>query len=430
MIPRYSRKEMSRIWEPQNKFKIWLEIEMLALEARAQLEQIPRDVVKSIRAKAKFNMERIDSLEKELKHDVIAFLTSVAEYVGPNSRYIHQGLTSSDILDTSLGVQLNQASEIILKDLDRLMSILKLRAYEFKNTVGIGRSHGIHGEPITFGLKLALWYQEIKRNRDRFVQAKDHIAVGKLSGAMGTFAHSEPEIEAYVCEKLNLKPAPISTQIVQRDRHAYFFSTLALIGCSLDKMATEIRHLQRTEVLEAEEYFSPGQKGSSAMPHKRNPVLSENISGLSRLLRGYAITAMENVALWHERDISHSSAERVIVPDATIIVDFMLNRMAGVIEKLVIHSENMERNMNLTHGLIYSQRVLLALTEKGCSREDAYRLVQKNAMEIWKNKQDFLEVLKNDAAVGRYLTAEELDPLFDPKQYLKHVDHIFERVFG
>ena len=429
MIPRYSRKELSQIWEADNKFNIWLEIEMLALEGRAHLEQIPKDVVKSIRAKAKFNIERIDSLEKELKHDVIAFLTSVAEFVGPNSRYIHQGLTSSDILDTALAVQLNQSSDIILKGIDRLLSILKLRAYEFKKTVGIGRSHGIHGEPVTFGLKLALWYQEMKRNRDRFVKAKEDIAVGKLSGAMGTFAHSSPEIEAYVCEKLGLKPAPISSQIVQRDRHAFFFSVLSLIGSTMDKMATEIRHLQRTEVLEVEEYFSPGQKGSSAMPHKRNPILSENVSGLARLLRGYAVSAMENVALWHERDISHSSVERVICPDATIVTDFMIHRMAQIIEKLVVYPENMEKNMKLTHGLIYSQRVLLALTEKGCSREDAYKIVQKNAMEIWKNKEEFLEVIKKDSAVTRYLPVDELEPLFDPKQYLQHVDTIFERVF-
>lgn len=430
MIPRYSRDEMSRIWTDENRYKIWLEIEILALEAMARLELIPKDIPRIVRNKANFNPARINTLEKDLKHDVIAFLTCVAEYVGPEARYIHKGMTSSDILDTSLSVQLTQAADILLKDVDRLLSILKYRAFEFKDTIQVGRTHGIHGEPITFGFKLAVWYEEMKRNRARLVEAKDNIAVGKLSGAVGTFVHLGPEVEEYVCKKLDLKPAPISTQIVQRDRHAHFFSTLAIIGSTIDKMATEVRHLQRTEVYEAEEFFSKDQKGSSAMPHKRNPVLSENVSGLARLLRGYAISAMENVPLWHERDISHSSVERVIAPDATITLDFMLNRISGVIEKLIVYPKNMKQNLDKMKGLVFSQRVLLALTDKGCSREEAYRLVQKSAMKVWKEGADFLTELKDDVRIARFLKPADLKALFDINFYLRNVDTIFERVFG
>jgi adenylosuccinate lyase len=369
-------------------------------------------------------------LEKELKHDVIAFLTSVAEFVGPDARYLHRGLTSSDVLDTALAVQLMQASDLLIKDIDKLLSILKFRAYEFKHTLQMGRSHGIHGEPITFGLKLALWYEEMQRNRKRLWEAREQIAVGKLSGAMGNFTQLEPFVEAYVCRKLKLKADPISTQIIQRDRHAHYFSILAVIAASLEKIATEIRHLQRTEVYEAEEYFAPGQKGSSAMPHKRNPVLSENVTGLARLLRGYAVSSLENVALWHERDISHSSVERVIGPDATIILDFMLVRMSGVIEKLVVYPENMLKNLNQMNGLFFSQRILLALTDKGCSREEAYRLVQKHAMQVWEEKADFLTELKTDARISRFLTPTDLEGLCDLNVYVRHVDTIFERVFG
>lgn len=430
MIKRYTLPEMGRIWDSDSRYKIWLEIELLALEGWARLGQVPADIVKTVRARAKFNRERIDYLEKELKHDVIAFLTNVAEFIGPDARYIHKGMTSSDVLDTSLAVQLKQASEILIQDIDRLLSILKLRAYEFKKTLQIGRSHGIHAEPITFGLKLALWHEEMNRNKKRLAEAQNQIAVGKISGAVGTYAHIDPEVEAYVCKKMNLTPDPVSNQIIQRDRHAFFFLTLALVGATLDKMATEIRHLQRTEVFEVEEYFSEGQKGSSAMPHKKNPVLSENISGLSRLLRGYALSSLENVALWHERDISHSSVERIIAPDATIVLDFMLSRMSDLIESLVVHPENMKTNLEKMGGLFFSQRVLLALTDKGIPREEAYRLVQQNAMKVYNFGGDFLEVLKGDAEIKRHLPPKELEPLFNVKDYLRHIDTIFKRVFG
>jgi len=420
---------MTRIWEPDNRYKIWLEIELLALEGWAKLGQVPPEIVRTVRARAKFNAERIDTLEKELKHDVIAFLTSVSEFVGPDARYLHKGMTSSDVLDTCLAVQLRQASEILLKDLDRILYVLKMRAHEFKDTVQIGRSHGIHAEPVTFGLKMALWYAEMKRNRDRLVAAMEDISVGKISGAVGTFAHIEPEVEAFVCEKLNLKPAPISTQIIQRDRHAYYFSVLAVIGSTVDKIATEIRHLQRTEVLEVEEYFSEGQKGSSAMPHKKNPVLSENLSGLARLLRGYVVPAMENVALWHERDISHSSVERIMAPDATVLLDFMLSRLAGLVETLVVYPRNMKKNLDRMKGLFFSQKVLLALTESGVSRDEAYRMVQRNAMKVWDEGIEFFEALKQDADVTRNLSIKEMEPLFDLQSYLRHVDTIFRRVF-
>lgn len=430
MIPRYSRPEMAKIWQDDNKFKIWLEIELLALEAWEELGAVPKGVAHQVRSKARFNIDRINTIEKEVKHDVIAFLTSVSEAAGPESRFLHKGMTSSDVLDTCLAVQLKQASEILLQGLDGLMQALRARAQEHKHTVRIGRSHGIHGEPVTFGLTLALFYDEIKRGKQRLQNATDEIAVGKISGAMGTFANVEPAVEEYVCQKLGLKPAPISTQIIQRDLHAHYFQTLALIATSLEKIAVEIRHLQRTEVYEAEEFFSPGQKGSSAMPHKRNPVLSENVSGLARVIRGYAVTALENVPLWHERDISHSSAERMIAPDATVTLDFMIHRMTGVIENLVVYPERMLKNLNLHKGLYNSQRVLLALTEKGCSREDSYRLVQKNAMKVWEEGKDFLTELSGDSDVTRHLTTDELGQLFDLGYHTKHVDTIFTRVFG
>lgn len=430
MISRYTRKEMAQIWEAENRYQIWLEIELLALEAYAEAGVVSKDLARTVRARAAFNTERIEALEREVKHDVIAFLTSVAEHVGPDARFLHRGLTSSDILDTALAVQLCQASDLLMEGIQKLLSVLSLRAQEFKYTPMMGRSHGIHGEPITFGLKFALWYEETKRNQERLKEARSQLAVGKLSGAMGTFSNCEPSIEAYVCRKLKLKPDPISTQIIQRDRHAHYFSTLAVIGSSLDKMATEIRHLQRTEVYEVEEYFSPGQKGSSAMPHKRNPVLSENVSGLARLLRGYSLSAFENVALWHERDISHSSVERVIAPDATLVLDFMLQRFCSVIEKLIVHPKNMLKNLNQMRGLVYSQRVLLTLTDKGCSRDEAYRLVQANAMKVWEEEKDFLTELKNDSKITRLIPSRELNALFDLNYYLRHVDTIFARVFG
>lgn len=430
MITRYSRPEMVRIWDTDNKYKIWLEIELLALEAWGKLGVVPPEAVRACRNKGKFSIDRIDTLEKELKHDVIAFLTSVAEFIGPEARFMHRGMTSSDVLDTAFAVQLKQSSEILLKGIDRILSILKLRAFEFKDTLQIGRSHGIHGEPITFGLKLALWYEEMRRNRLRLLQATEDVAVGKVSGAMGNFVHLEPSIEAYVCDKLGLKADPISTQIVQRDRHAHYFTTLAIIGSTIDKIATEIRHLQRTEVLEVEEYFSKGQKGSSAMPHKKNPILSENLSGLSRLLRGYAVTALENVPLWHERDISHSSAERIIGPDATVTLDFMLARMAGLLENLVVHKDNMMANLGKMKGIYFSQKLLLTLTDKGMNREDSYRLVQKNAMRVWDEGILFKEAILSDTDVGRYLSTKEIEPLFDINQYTRHVDTIFNRVFG
>lgn len=430
MIPRYSRPDMVAIWEPENKFKIWLEIELLALEAWAELGVVPKDVPKSVRSKAKFNIDRINTIEKEVKHDVIAFLTNVNEYVGSQSRDLHKGMTSSDVLDTCFSFQLKQATEILLKDLDQLLCVLKHRAFEYKDTIQMGRSHGIHGEPVTFGLKLALFYEEMMRNHKRLEFALEQVAVGKISGAMGTFANVDPFVEDFVCEKLRLKPEPVSTQIVQRDRYAHYFQTLALIATSIEKIAVEIRHLQRTEVYEVEEYFSKGQKGSSAMPHKRNPVLTENLTGLARLMRGYASTALENVPLWHERDISHSSAERIIGPDATVTLDFMLHRLTNVIENLIVYPENMKKNLDLHKGLYNSQRVLLALTAKGVLREEAYRFVQRNAMKVWEEGKDFFQELSSDAEVTKYLPVDELKNLFDLSYHTKHVDTIFERVFG
>ena len=430
MIPRYSREEMAAIWSPENRFQKWLDIEILACEALTASGEIPEESLKNIKEKAGFDIERIDEIEKTTKHDVIAFLTSVAEKVGEDSRFIHMGLTSSDILDTSLAVLLKEASEILIKDIDKLLAVLKKRAFEHKDTLMIGRSHGIHAEPITFGLKMALWYQEMERNRERMIRGKDIISYGKISGAVGTFPFVDPSVEEYVCGKLGLKPAPISTQIVQRDRHAEYFSTLAIIASSIDKFAQEIRLLQRTEVREVEEFFSPGQKGSSAMPHKRNPVLSENLSGLARLMRSYSIASLENVPLWHERDISHSSAERVIAPDATILLDFMLNRFSGLMDKLTVYPEKMISNLNMTRGLIFSQMVLLKLIDKGTSREDAYAIVQRNAMKSWEEEAEFKQLLLKDGEVMSYLSNEDIESAFRVENFLKHVNYIFARVFG
>jgi adenylosuccinate lyase len=430
VIERYTRPEMAKIWEPENRFRIWLDIELLAMEAMVEKGWIPADVLARVRKRARFDVARIDEIEKKVKHDVIAFLTSVAEHIGDDSRFLHVGMTSSDVLDTSFAVQMRQALALLVREAEKVVEVLKKRAIEHKDTVMIGRTHGIHAEPITFGLKMALWADEMRRNVVRLRRARDVISVGKLSGAVGTFASIDPFVEEYVCRKLGLKPAPASTQVVQRDRHAEVFSTLAVVGSSLDKFAVEIRHLQRTEVLEAEEYFSEGQKGSSAMPHKRNPVLSENLSGLSRLLRGYAVTAMENVALWHERDISHSSAERVIGPDATIVLHFALDRFRGLMEKLLVYPDHMKKNLERTRGLVYSQRVLLALAAKGLSRERAYAVVQKAAMEAWREEKDFSSLLWKDREVRALLRRKEFDELFDIGYYLKNIDAIFDRVFG
>jgi adenylosuccinate lyase len=430
MIERYSRPEMTRIWGAENRYKKWLEIEIYACEAQATMGTIPGDAVERIKAKANFEVSRIDEIEKVVKHDVIAFLTSVADYIGEDSRFLHLGLTSSDVLDTSFAMLLNESSGLIIDGIKKLMEAIKKRAFEHKNTPMIGRSHGIHAEPVTFGIKMALWYDEMRRNLRRMEAARETVSYGKISGAVGTFANIDPKVEEYVCAKAGLKPAPCSTQIIQRDRHAEFFSTLAIIASSIDKFAVEIRHLQRTEVLEAEEFFSKGQKGSSAMPHKRNPVLSENLSGLARLIRGYSVSALENIPLWHERDISHSSVERVIGPDATILMDFMLHRCTGLIENLVVYPENMLRNLNLMKGLVFSQRVLLTLAGKGASRENAYAMVQRNAMKVWEQGKDFQEELIADAEVRSYLSAEEIKEAFDLNYHLKHVDTIFARVFG
>ena len=429
MIPRYSREKMTMIWSQENKYQKWLDVEISACEAMAKLRKIPQKALKNIKEKVSIDVGRIDEIEKTTKHDVIAFLTSLTEKVGEDGRFIHMGMTSSDVLDTAFDVQLKESAEILLEDIDELLAVLKRRAFEHKNTLMIGRSHGIHAEPITFGMKMALWYQEMQRNRARLVQAKKSISVGKISGAVGTFSFIDPFVEEYVCGKLGLKPAPVSSQIVQRDRHAEFFTTLAIIASSLDKFAQEIRLLQRTEVREAEEYFSPGQKGSSAMPHKRNPVLSENISGLARLVRSYAVAALEDVALWHERDISHSSAERVIGPDATIALDFMLGRFTGLMDKLVVYPEKMLDNLNMTHGVIFSQMVLLALIDKGTTREVAYAIVQRNAMKSWLEGLEFRDLLEKDPIVTRYIQKKELAVIFNVKNFLKNLDFIFNRVF-
>jgi adenylosuccinate lyase len=433
MIPRYTRPEMAAIWAPETRFGIWFEIEAHAASAMAELGLIPKDAAKAIwdkGSKAKFDVARIEAIEAEVKHDVIAFLTHLAEHIGPEARFVHAGLTSSDVLDTCLNVQLVRAADLLLAGLDRLLAALKKRALEHKNTPTVGRSHGIHAEPTTFGLKLAYAYAEFTRAKARLTQARAEVATCAISGAVGTFANVDPRVEAYVAQKLGLTPEPVSTQVIPRDRHAIYFATLAVIASSLERLATEIRHLQRTEVLEAEEFFSQGQKGSSAMPHKRNPVLSENITGLARMVRAYCLPAMENVALWHERDISHSSVERMIGPDATVTLDFALHRMAGVIDKLVVYPENMRKNLERLGGLIHSQRVLIALTQKGVQREDAYRLVQRNAMLVWEGKGDFLALLEADTEVAKVLTPIELGALFDLDYHLAHVDTIFARVFG
>ena len=430
MIPRYSRPEMTAIWSPETRYSIWLEIETLAAEAMAELGMIPKDVPKAVRERGGFNVERIDEIEREVKHDVIAFLTSVAEHVGDEARFLHLGMTSSDVLDTCLAVQLQRASDILLKGTDRVLAALKKRAFEHKLTPTIGRSHGIHAEPTTFGVKLAGFHAEMARNRKRLEAAREEISTCAISGAVGTFANIDPRIEVMVAKKLGLAVEPVSTQVIPRDRHAAFFAALAVTASSIERIATEIRHLQRTEVLEAEEFFSEGQKGSSAMPHKRNPVLTENLTGLARLVRSAVIPAMENVALWHERDISHSSVERMIGPDATITLDFALNRLAGVIEKLLVYPANMKKNLDKLGGLHNSQRVLLALTQAGVSREDSYRLVQRNAMKTWEHGKDFLTELKADTDVTAKLSAKELEAMFDDAYHLKHVDTIFKRVFG
>jgi adenylosuccinate lyase len=430
MIERYSRPGMAAVWSQENRFRAWLDVEILAAEAWALLGVVPRDAAAEIREKASFDPERVEEMEKETRHDVIAFLTDVGEHVGPSARFLHWGLTSSDMLDTAMASLMKQAMDIILADVDSLLEVIRRRAFEHKDTVMIGRSHGIHAEPVTFGVKLAVWYDEMRRNRRRLDAARETIAYGKISGAVGTFAHVDPQVEAYVCGRLGLKPAPASTQIVQRDRYAELFCALAVLAGSVEKMATEVRHLQRTEVLEAEEYFRPGQKGSSAMPHKRNPILAENLCGLARLVRSYAAPALENVALWHERDISHSSVERVIVPDAFIAADFMLGRMTDLLDRLVVYPERMKENLNLLKGLIFSQQVLLTLTQRGASREDAYRIVQKRAMEVWEGKGTFKERLLDDTDLVGYLTRDEIESIFDLKYHLKHIDTIFKRVFG
>jgi adenylosuccinate lyase len=430
MIPRYSRPQMAGIWSPETRFSIWLEIETLATEAMAELGVVPREAAKAVQERGGFDIARIDEIEREVKHDVIAFLTSLAEHVGPEARFVHQGMTSSDVLDTCFNVQLVRAADLLIADLDTLLAALKRRALEHKHTLTIGRSHGIHAEPTTFGLKLAYAYAEFARGRERLVAARAEVATCKISGAVGTFANIDPRVEAYVAAKLGLAPEPISTQIVPRDRHAMYFAVLAVVASSVERLAVEIRHLQRTEVGEVEEFFSEGQKGSSAMPHKRNPVLTENLTGLARMVRAYALPAMENVALWHERDISHSSVERMIGPDATVTLDFALARLAGVIDKLVVYPERMLANLNKSGGIVHSQRVLLALTQAGVSREDAYRLVQKNAMQAWQDGGDFLSLLKADPEVARALAESEIEALFDLGYHTKQVDAIFARAFG
>ena len=433
MIPRFSRPDMVAIWSPETRFRIWFEIEAHAADAMANLGIVPKAAAKKIwdkGKKAKFNIARIDEIEREVKHDVIAFLTHLSEIVGPEARFVHSGMTSSDVLDTCFNVQLVRAADILIEDVDRLLKALKRRAFEHRKTPTVGRSHGIHAEPTTFGLKLAYAYAEFSRARERLLAARREVATCAISGAVGTFAQVDPQVEAHVAKAMGLSVEPVSTQIIPRDRHAMYFATLGVVASSVERLATEIRHLQRTEVLEAEEFFSPGQKGSSAMPHKRNPVLTENLTGLSRMVRGYVTPALENVALWHERDISHSSVERMIGPDATVTLDFALNRLAGVIDKLVVYPKNMQQNLDRLGGLVHSQRVLIALTKAGVSREDAYRIVQKNAMRVWRDGEDFLALLKADPKVRKALKPKEIEANFDLKHHFKHVDTIFKRVFG
>jgi len=433
MIPRYSRPAMAAIWSPETRYKIWFEIEAHAADAMAELGVIPKDAAKTIWAKgkdAKFDVARIDAIEAEVKHDVIAFLTHVSEIVGPEARYMHSGMTSSDVLDTCFNVQLVRAADILIADLDALLAALKRRAFEYKMTPTVGRSHGIHAEPTTFGLKLAQAYAEFARGRERMVAARKEVATCAISGAVGTFAQVDPRVEAHVAKAMGLAVEPVSTQVIPRDRHAMYFAVLGVIASSMERLAIEIRHLQRTEVLEAEEFFSEKQKGSSAMPHKRNPVLSENLTGLARMVRAYVTPALENVALWHERDISHSSVERMIGPDATVTLDFALARLTGLIDKLLVYPANMQKNIDRLGGLIHSQRVLIALTQKGVAREDAYRIVQRNAMRVWGGEKDFLALLKADADVRKALSDKELEENFDLDHHLKHVETIFNRVFG
>ncbi len=429
MIPRYTREKMGSIWEPQNRYQKWLDVEIAACEAWAKKGEIPKKSLATIKKKAKFSVKRIDKIEETVKHDVIAFLTSVAENIGPDSRYVHKGLTSSDVLDTALALLMKEAADIIIKDLQDLLVVLKRNALKYKKTLQMGRSHGIHAEPVTFGLTFAIWHEEMKRNLVRMKAAKEGISYGKLSGPVGTFSNIPPSIESAVCRKIGLKPAPVSTQIIQRDRHAEYMNTLALIACSMEKIAVEIRHLQRTEVLEAEEPFAKGQKGSSAMPHKRNPIGSENLSGLARIVRANAMAAMENIPLWHERDISHSSVERVIIPDSTILIDYMLVRLTGMLKGLQVYPKNMQANIDKSHGLFFSQKVMLTLTEKKISREKAYKLVQQNAMKSWKEKKAFKDLLKQDKDVMKHLSEKEIDSIFDMNEYIKNVDQIFKRVF-
>jgi adenylosuccinate lyase len=429
MIPRYSRDIVTNIWSQESKYKIWLDIEIYAAEAMEKYKIIPKGVATKVRKKSKINVKRIDDIEKITKHDVIAFLTSIAEKVGPEAKFLHQGMTSSDVLDTCFNIQLQRAGTILLEDLNQILKTLKQKAYKHKNTICMGRSHGIHAEPITFGLKLATYYEEFKRNKRRLETSIKEISTCAISGAVGTFAHLSPKVEQYVAKKLKLTAEPISTQIIPRDRHAQFFSTLGIIASSAERLATEIRHLQRTEVLEAEEYFSSGQKGSSAMPHKRNPVLTENITGLARMVRSYVFPAMENIVLWHERDISHSSVERNIGPDATVTLDFLLNRLNGVVKNLAVHKDNMLTNLHKFKGLVFSQGVMLKLTQKGVKREDAYKVVQSNAMKTWDKKEDFYTNLSKDKLIKKHLTTKELDQLFNLNYHTKNVNYIFSRVF-
>ena len=428
MIPRYTLPEMENIWKEEEKFKIWLQIELLVCEAWSKLGKIPGEVVEKIKKKVSFNIDDIKRIENEVKHDVIAFLTDLSHKVGPSSRYIHLGLTSSDILDTTTAIQLKRASEIIIKDLEKLLQILKEKAMEHKDTLMMGRTHGVHAEPITLGLKFALWYEEVKRSLTRIRMAKEEISYGKISGAVGTYAHLNPEIERWVCEKLGLKPCPVSNQIIQRDRHCFYLSTLAILASSLDKFCTEIRALQRTEILELEEGFSRGQKGSSAMPHKKNPITCERICGLARLVRANLVAALENINLWGERDISHSSCERVILPDSTILIDYLLTKFTEIIQNLRVYPENMKRNLKLSRGLFFSQRIMLKLVEKGATREDAYIWVQRNAMRCWEEKVDFKNLIKTDPDIKNYLTQREIDDLFDIKYYTRYVDEIIQRI--
>lgn len=430
MIPRYTRKEMGDIWSMENKFRKWLEVEIAVCEAWAELGKIPHNALKEIREKADFDLKRIDEIEATVKHDVIAFLTAVAEKVGPVSRYIHMGLTSSDVVDTALALQIRQAAELIMEDLKKIEELFRKKAFQYKDTICMGRSHGVHAEPTSFGLRFALWYEETRRNIDRLASAIDRISVGKISGAVGTFSNLPPEIEEIALRKLGLKPEPVATQVVQRDRHAEFLSVLALIAAMIEKVAVEIRHLQRTEVLEAEEPFTEGQKGSSAMPHKRNPVGCENLSGLARLVRSNAFASFENIALWHDRDISHSSVERVIIPDSCILVDYMLNRLYGIIKDLRVYPERMLKNIELSYGLYNSQRVLLALVEKGLTREEAYRLTQSNAMLSWQKGVPFMDLLLADKEIKKYLTEDEIKSIFDLNYYTRNIEYIYRRVFG